>query len=408
MIGQTLEPPSQRVVLAAACAREDPEPEGDTYKDEDAPVFGSGSVGVGKPMLVGRAGKYRELNDGLGLCSPGRWRLDRRRYPQSALWDKVSSFIWDVTCRWATPELLEELTAGKVTALPFKEEELESARSELAALLMDGGLSVARQEGDRTQSTPNWRLFGALLLAANDPDGQGITDFVKGVPLGVGVRMPRLPAIFRRKVRWRLEEQRFSVDAPQDQPLDSVWLKNYRSVSECLPAVRKVLDDDVAAGLVEKTTRADAERRCQGNSRVASLGAQVKGLDEKGEVMVRVLHDGTHGVGVNSRIRVRDQDAGPLAPDVKRTLRAVADSGAAHTGMVVDVKGAHRLVPVREEDWGYQACSIDGDEHVYLKKVGTFGISSASYWWARAGGAWSIVAPRRGSKSTAVVVARRR
>ena len=28
-----------------------------------------------------------------------------------------------------------------------------------------------------------------------------------GVPIGVGVRMPRLPAIYTRKKRWRIEAQ---------------------------------------------------------------------------------------------------------------------------------------------------------------------------------------------------------
>ena len=54
------------------------------------------------------------------------------------------------------------------------------------------------------------------------------------------------------------------------------------------------------------------------------------------------------------------------------------------------MRKAHRLAPIREEDWGYQACLVDGDfdEHgeqqVWLNKVGTFGMSSAAFWWGRA------------------------
>ena len=40
--------------------------------------------------------------------------------------------------------------------------------------------------------------------------------------------------------------------------------------------------------------------------------------------MVRLLFDGTHGVPVNRSIRVRDQDKGPAAPDVKCVLRQLA------------------------------------------------------------------------------------
>ena len=46
---------------------------------------------------------------------------------------------------------------------------------------------------------------------------------------------------------------------------------------------------------------------------------------------------------------------------------------------------AHRLVCVREEDWGYQAVRIrDDDTEVWLNTVGTFGMSPAAYWWQRA------------------------
>ena len=56
---------------------------------------------------------------------------------------------------------------------------------------------------------------------------------------------------------------------------------------------------------------------------LASLGAQVK--DDSGpQVVVRVLFDGTHGVSINSRIRVKDQVRTPAAPDVKRYLREIS------------------------------------------------------------------------------------
>ena len=35
----------------------------------------------------------------------------------------------------------------------------------------------------------------------------------------------------------------------------------------------------------------------------------------------RVLHDGTNGISVNRRIRVRDQERFPTAADVKRVVR---------------------------------------------------------------------------------------
>ena len=55
---------------------------------------------------------------------------------------------------------------------------------------------------------------------------------------------------------------------------------------------------------------------------MASLGAQRK---EKlgGEVTARILFDRTHGIDVNTRIRIRDQERAPIAADVKIPEREV-------------------------------------------------------------------------------------
>ena len=45
---------------------------------------------------------------------------------------------------------------------------------------------------------------------------------------------------------------------------------------------------------------------------------------------------------------------------------------------------AHRLVKVRKDDWGLLACRSDSSSRtVWLNTVGTFGVSSAPYWWCR-------------------------
>ena len=92
---------------------------------------------------------------------------------------------------------------------------------------------------------------------------------------------------------------------------------------------------------------------------------------------------------VNSRIRVRDQEAGPAAPDIKRVLREISHDSEQYLGLIVDVMGAHRLIPVRKEDWKYQACRLEDDNEVFVNTVGKFGIASASYWWSRAAGAFA-------------------
>ena len=122
---------------------------------------------------------------------------------------------------------------------------------------------------------------------------------------------------------------------------------------------------------------------------MASLGAVVKDL-EKDEW--RVVFDATHGVNLNHRIRVRDQVRMPGWQDLSRTLEEARDDGlGVHFALKYDVSKAHRRVPVVEEEWGLLACRAHGDlegppkssDTVYINKVGTFGVSSAGYWWAR-------------------------
>ena len=60
--------------------------------------------------------------------------------------------------------------------------------------------------------------------------------------------------------------------------------------------------------------------------------------------------------------------------------------------MVVDVEKAHQQVPINECDWGHVGCSIvelppEGPLRdawpIILKTVGTYGVASASWHWAR-------------------------
>ena len=115
---------------------------------------------------------------------------------------------------------------------------------------------------------------------------------------------------------------------------------------------------------------------------VAALGAIPK--DETGDDF-RIIHDGTHYVHVNDKIRLRDHVRLPRAADLLGLAREVGVyAHLPRFALAHDVKHAHRLIPVAEEDQGLQACQIDGDaDHVWVNRVGTFGIRSASYWWGR-------------------------
>ena len=129
--------------------------------------------------------------------------------------------------------------------------------------------------------------------------------------------------------------------------------------------------------MVEVPERSARNAYPEGRLRVASIGAIEKGEDDW-----RIIHDGTHGVDLNPRIRPRDQQQLPAAPDEQRLLQEVADSGEAAFTLFGDFCKAHRRVLIQQSDWGLQACCVRPG-HVWINKVGTYGIASISYWWTR-------------------------
>ena len=113
--------------------------------------------------------------------------------------------------------------------------------------------------------------------------------------------------------------------------------------------------------------------------RIASMAAITK--PDGG---IRPLHDGTHSVRVNNDIIYRDRIQCPGPPEVAAVVRECAESGEAPFAVAADIKSAHRLVKIRSQDWGYMCCRSDSlSDVVWCNKVGTFGVSSAPYWWSR-------------------------
>ena len=63
-------------------------------------------------------------------------------------------------------------------------------------------------------------------------------------------------------------------------------------------------------------------------------------------------------------------------------MQEMAELGRHSSCWAGDVTKAHRGIKVRKEDWGYQACRLRPGT-VWLNKVGTYGMGSAAYYWAR-------------------------
>ena len=103
-------------------------------------------------------------------------------------------------------------------------------------------------------------------------------------------------------------------------------------------------------------------------------------------VSARVLFDGSNGIPVNRRARTRDQERAPIAADLKRAMREKSKTGQKTFALSGDVSEAHRQVPIAECYWHPLGSQIQPASTVYVNKVGTFGVASASYKWSRARG----------------------
>ena len=139
------------------------------------------------------------------------------------------------------------------------------------------GIDLERSTGDRDDVPIDFRFLDLLLRAAEDPE-VGIGNFAKGVRVGPGVRMPRLPALYKRKKKWRLASQADPRNYLEDEEAggEHTWRRNYSSLDELSDKVIDVLEDQSKRGQILKLSEAEAKRQYP-NLVVASLGANKKG-----------------------------------------------------------------------------------------------------------------------------------
>ena len=145
---------------------------------------------------------------------------------------------------------------------------------------------------------------------------------------------------------------------------------------------QKLLEDFEAQrklGMFHTTSLAEAREEFGSNLHIAALA-----MLEQGEDSFRTVHDGTHGVAVNPRSKVRDQHTSPLGCDLEAVMCYEKTFGFL-LSLVFDISKAHRRLSVLRKDWGLQACKPDALlDMIWLNTVGTFGIGSISYWWGTA------------------------
>ena len=213
--------------------REEPASGSESSPDEGAPPKGSGWRGNGEPMIVGVGYISRELCDGQTLASPGRWPLASRRYPDSPLWRSIANKFIAYSNIHGTTELLMQLALGRVESSPFDPDSIRQLKSETLEILAEHG--------------KNWRDAPTIGTTYRSTTGTWISCCVlrrirrSGVRVGSLARLPRLPALYARKKRWRLPKQMDPLDYLEDQSAnDAVWRLNYSSLEEHSDSVLEV------------------------------------------------------------------------------------------------------------------------------------------------------------------------
>ena len=169
-------------------------------------------------------------------------------------WMNVVEMITEFSRSFGTMELLVNLAMGRVKESPFPNEAVVSLKTRIIDQLERSGIPLARHQEDRTDTPVDFRFMDQLLRAAQDPD-RGIGKFARGVRVGPGARLPRRPALYRPKRKWKLPGQE-NPDGYLDEGHDTeaVWRSNYPTVDELVEKVEEVLEDQVERRQVLKVT----------------------------------------------------------------------------------------------------------------------------------------------------------
>ncbi len=339
--------------------------------------------------MVGSHERERVICDGAGLCSLGQWAPWQRPAPTHPRLREagsiLESFLDDMPLHlgYSAEALFDRLASGSVEENPFGGDSWDGFVEKIIEVIDGGSGSAHARPHDQPQRL-RVRLLQTVLALGGDPDAPGMEHFCRGVRVGVGVRLPRTPAVYARKRRWRLKAG--DAEQVEDGLLEGVdsWRLNYRSAVVHQEEVHRQLMDHYSRGMALKLSPAEALG--YEHLSINSLGGVEKPREDGRPPGVRVVMDATHGVLVNRLARQRDQDRCPTALGVKRVQREQALSNSP-LGLAVDAQDAHRLVAVHPADWPLLGCRSDLTGEVFLYKVGCFGVTTAAYWWSRLGGA---------------------
>jgi hypothetical protein len=335
------------------------------------------SPGWGEPRMCSTLLKTSLFHDGAGLLSPGRWDVERRNYPDHAfddLREGLHSYInnyfggeesWTKAC----------LKLAVAKADIFDEEFTNKMRLYLANWCISNKFGIHGTAEALLQIDPGQPflliLLKTILEAAGDGDHAFLEQARHGLPVGVLHQLPRTPLMYEEQTAWRLE------DDPSQQPLPLV--ENYVSAELHADYVYKFFEEEIKEGLMGKMDEEEFFAKYGEHTAVAALAVLVEKNEKK-----RIIHDATHGVRVNHRIKCRDKQRMPGPKEKFYLLEQYREKRDVVFSVLADVSKAHRRFKHNPEEWGYISCKVKStDKVIYYNRVGTFGVASASYWWSR-------------------------
>ena len=339
------------------------------------PVLRDHLGGSGPPMSVESSSQVPKLfQDGCGLCSPGRWHPEQRR-PVSSLGKALKGLMdsWIAKHIPNVPRMVFQMASGKLLESPFPEPALQELRSSWFKLLPD---PVAAEHVREFQPF-HLNAIAQSLKLIGDPDYRVYCEahfnFTHGVPVGSeGCRLPRTPAVFPRKSKWRKYDE--GIFCPE--------MSNYPTAVATGDFLDEQFRKDEKEGMMFQCTLGEARELFGSKLRISAQGAVAKGQGD--ERSWRIVHDGTHGTKINHSIKPRDQLVVPSCAEAKSTMQiSASERPGVHFSLVADIKQAHRRFVHDPADWGLLCCKSHDSDRVWVNRCGTFGISSAAYWWAR-------------------------
>ena len=152
--------------------------------------------------------------------------------------------------------LAMKLAVGRVESLPFSDELISDGRELLFTALELAGSKLpvrARPEGQPFYLA----AMEEYLRVSGDPDSRvffsSSESFANGVRLGLNAKLPRAPAVFDKKTKWRQYEEE---DGDPD-----LERENYLSAREHANLVQKQFEAEAALGCTVEMPLDVAKRR---------------------------------------------------------------------------------------------------------------------------------------------------